>query len=388
MKVSALKNQPPSSVAVKGIITQSGKKWFRVRFEEYEAWLPRSDFAGRGHRAMEKLAAREIVFIGSKAWSDFMIQVIAVNRFHKRKLIEQPGWTGCVFALPNGQVFSPSQKSRTITVFEPDHEKCIRAGTLDGWLNEVAHPLTGQNIAIFLLMLAFVPPLLKIIRRSGNFGVEIVGPKGSGKTFLLHLMSSAIGGAVEGDEPSYWVRFNTTVNAIEDLAEAHSDLPLILDDATSFAAESGPVNKGQRLFAAVFGLAQSQGKFRKGEKRPQSFRTIYAVTSNRTLADVIAAIDREEAEAAGDRLLTLNLNLCDNRNFDFIPADFADGTAFSRFLTSGMACQHGTAMPQFLQKLVDHRYADETKLREGIQLRIDELLRELRLCSGPIKLLA
>ena len=91
MKVSALKNQPLSSVAVKGVITQSGQKWFRITFEQYEAWLPRKDFAGHGHRAMEKLAAREIVLIGTRAWSDFMKQVIATNRFHKRNLIEKPG---------------------------------------------------------------------------------------------------------------------------------------------------------------------------------------------------------------------------------------------------------------------------------------------------------
>ncbi|WP_118858318.1 DUF927 domain-containing protein [Sphingomonas mesophila] len=370
---------PPKNVDLKGIRTSEGKRWFHVRYDGERAWVPEAEFAGAGHKAMERLAAREIVFIGSGAWSLFMRKVAAFKRFRKRAVITEPGWAGSSFALQNGQVFSPSGTQAAIRLFDADIDKCEQAGDIEGWLDEVARPLVGQNLAIFLLMLAFVAPLLKIVRRSGNFGVEIVSTAGKGKTFLLQLIASVIGGAVDGEFGKYWIRFHTTVNGVEDIVEAHRDLPLLLDDATSFAADSGRASKGQSLFAAIFGMAQSQGKFRKGSNRPKSFRTVYVVTSNRTLANVIADIAREDAAAAADRLLTLDLGVRENRNFDHIPSTFADGTEFSRFLTAGMDRQHGTAMPHFLQKLVDHKHRNEAQLRDGIQRRIDGFLSELRL---------
>ena len=117
----------------------------------------------------------------------------------------------------------------------------------------------------------------------------------------------------------------------------------------------------------------------KGADGEQSPRTVYAVTSNRTLASKISQIDREDAGAAADRLLTLDLTFRGNRTFDFFPDGFEDGTKFSRFLTAGMARQHGTAMPHFLQKLVDHKAKDEANLRDGIQRRIDGFLSVLQL---------
>ncbi len=368
-----------SSVDLKGLITPAGKKWIRVAYDGQKVWVPRSEFAGRGNRAMERLAEHEIVFIGSSAWSQVMEKVKSVDRFAKRTVVQGPGWTGDSFALQNGEVFSPSGKPSAVRLFEPDQAKCARAGILRGWLREVARPLTGQTLAVFLLMLVFAAPLLKLVRRTGNFGIEIVGPAGTGKTFLLQLMASVIGGAIDGEDSKYWVRFHTTVNAVEDIAEAHSDLSLLLDDATSFAADSGRTNKGRSLFAAIFGLAQGQGKFRKGAKQPTTPRTVYAVTSNRTSGNVIAGIDREDSEAAADRLLTLDLSKRNNRNFDSIPDAFADGTEFSRFLINAMARHHGTAMPRFLQKLVDYKARDEANLRDGIQRRIDSFLSKFRL---------
>ena len=73
--------------------------------------------------------------------------------------------------------------------------------------------------------------LVWLTSRVGSFGFELVGEKGIGKSTLQYLMSSVLGGAIQGADGNYWVTLDTTVNALEDTMAEHSDLPIIFDEA-------------------------------------------------------------------------------------------------------------------------------------------------------------
>ena len=318
-----------------------------------------------------RLALKE-VFIGRREFAEVESKVGALRRFRRRMLMEQSGWTSGCFALPSAQVFAPPGVRATV-LFEPMRDKCARAGSLQGWLHHVAEPLRDQSLAMFMLMAAFVAPILKLTHRTGNLGFELCGPPGTGKTTLLHLMATTVGNAVNGDARPYWSTCNTTVNALEHKVEAHSDLPLLLDDATMFAAGQGGAARAQQFKSFVFSLAQGETKARFNTQQ-QSFRTAYFITTNTPLGVVISGLGDWEGGATADRLLSLDVGLRDNGIFDRIPRGYPDATAFARTLVAGMAANYGTAMPQFLERLVCDRSANEEALRSRIRRDADDFL--------------
>jgi hypothetical protein len=62
--------------------------------------------------------------------------------------------------------------------------------------------------------------------------------------------------------------------------------------------------------------------------------------------------------------------------FGQLPGGFDSYRQFTLSLETAMAQQHGTAMPKFLQKLVQARHKDESKLRGTIRRRIDRFKTE------------
>ena len=364
-------------VSVRGATAPSGVKWIKVRQRRNKIWIARSTFMTDPREVKHRLALADIIILGSAAWSNLMSEVAAVTEFPPRQLLEQPGWTGTCFALPSGQIFAPP-RTRPICLFEPNQQKCARAGTLDGWRREVAEPVAEQMLAVFMLMTPYVAPLLRLTNRTGNFGFELIGPPGTGKTTLLHLMASTVGAAANGFGPRYWSTCNTTVNALELKAEEHSDLPLLLDDATMFVGSDGGGARGRAFKSFVFSLAQGETKHRLNGARPRSFRLVFALTSNQPLSDVIRDVEEREAGATADRLLTLDVGLREHGIFDHIPWRYADATEFARVLVDGMSAQYGTAMPAFLAQLVEHRCSDESRLRTGIRERTDRFIQRVQ----------
>jgi hypothetical protein len=228
-----------------------------VRHSKKRIWIKHSDFMTDVQSVKQRLAEAGIIIVGAKSWRDFIAKVEGVRSFPPRNLLEQSGWTGPCFALQDGRAFA-SRGSKAVSVFPRDLRKCESADTLDGWRERVAEPLEGQMLAMFMLMSMFVAPLLKLTNRAGNFGFELIGRGGTGKSMLLKLMASTIGGAADGSPSRYWNTCKTTLNALEKKAEAHSDLPLLLDDATSFAGDEAGSARGRKFKMFVFDLSQGE----------------------------------------------------------------------------------------------------------------------------------
>lgn len=363
---------PPwkGQIRVRGATAPSGSQWVRVRKAEQSVWLPRFDFM-LDHRALKHRLAAAGLYLSRAEFVELEKHVASMSKFPPRNLIEHPGWTNGCFGLPDGRLFAPDG-STAVRLFAPDPGRCDSSGTVEEWLS-VVEQLQGQQLAVFLLMAAFVAPLLELTHRSGNFGFELCGRAGNGKTTLLQLMASVAGRAVMGPGPVYFSSCNTTVNALEQRAQAHRDLPLLLDDATLFAAAQSGSPRASQLKHFVFSLAQGETKARYNGARHQ-FRTTFVVTTNVPLSDVIAELAAAEVGATGDRLLSLDLDLTDNGNFDFVPNSFPNSGAFARHMIEGIAAHYGTAMPRYLEQLVSLRAEDERDLRGKIMRRADEFI--------------
>jgi hypothetical protein len=360
--------KPPQQKPVKlrGRVSPSGVRWIWVRQGKREVWIRYSAFMTDPQGVKNLLAQADIILIGNE-WSEFVgIVRKTVNdglRFVAANIAEQSGWTNPLFALPNGLVIAPN-KRRGHCAFQPETERCQSSGTLDQWLKLVAEPLAEHMLGAFMLMAMFLPPLLKLTHRVGNLGFELVGLPGRGKSTLLEGAASVIGGAVN-DTP-YWHSCNTTVDALEGKLKAHSDLPLLLDDATSFAGREVGAVRGKSFKQFVFNLAQGETKDRWNGGKQFRFRTVYIVTSNLSLAEVTVDLAKKEASATMDRLLSFDIDLQTYGAFDRIPVGYAGMWAFTTKLKASMASQYGTAMPHFLQRLVRLRDKNEQALSAKI----------------------
>lgn len=357
-------------ISVRGATAPSGTQWVRIRKGEQFSWVPRYDFMLDTKAVKHRLAASG-VYLPRAEFAELEGLVAELSSYPPKNLIEQSGWTTNCFALPNGRIFA-SAGSRTVRLFEPDPRRCATSGTLAEWLAVVGE-LRGQHLAVFMLMAAFAAPLLELTHRSGNIGFELCGRAGNGKTTLLQLAASVAGRAVSGAGPVYFSSFNTTVSALEQKANAHRDLPLLLDDATLFAAADGGSSRASQFKHFVFSLAQGETRARYNGPQHQ-FRTVFVLTTNVPLRDVIAELAAAEVGATADRLLSLNLDLREHGNFDFLPEAFANSQAFASHLVEGIAVQFGTAMPQYVEGLVALRADDESALRDNIRRRVDEFV--------------
>ncbi|WP_196221707.1 DUF927 domain-containing protein [Sphingobium sp. CAP-1] len=370
-----LKKKPQDRpIKLRGRTSPNGIRWMRVRQGKREVWIRYSDFMTDPQGVKALLAKADIILIGNE-WSEFLNMVRDDVRdglrFKPANIAEQSGWTNPIFALPNGIVVAPN-KRRGHCAFQPELERCESSGTLDEWLKRVAEPLAGHMLGAFLLMAMFLPPLLKLTHRMGNFGFELIGRPGRGKSTLLEAISSVIGPAV-GETP-YWQSCNTTVEALERKLKAHSDLPLLLDDATSFAGREVGAVRAKSFKQFVFNLAQGETKDRWNGGKQFRFRTIYIITSNLSLAEVTVELAKKEAAATMDRLLSFDIDLRPHGAFDHVPSEYANIRAFTSALKAALAVEYGTAMPHFLQVLVKKRIKGEQALSAQITKHVEDFI--------------
>lgn len=370
-----LKKKPQRTpVKLHGRASPSGVRWMRVRQGKREVWIRYSDFMTDPQGVKNLLAQADIILIGSE-WTEFVAMVRdTVNeglRFKLANIAEQSGWTNPIFALPNGVVLAPDKRRGRCT-FQLELDRCRSSGTLDQWLKRVAEPLAEHMLGAFLLMAMFLPPLLKLTHRMGNFGFELIGAPGKGKSTLLEAISSVAGPAVN-DTP-YWHSCNTTIDALERKLRAHSDLPLLLDDATSFAGKEAGSARGKSFKQFVFNLAQGETKDRWNGGKQFRFRTTYVVTSNLSIGEVTVDLAKKEASATMDRLLSFDIDLRKYGALDGIPAGYANMWAFTSELKAALGTEYGTAMPHFLQALVCKRAENEQVLAARIKQHADDFI--------------
>jgi hypothetical protein len=328
-----------------------------------------------GSDAQRRLADCGMVIIGGE-WAPVRDAVPKLRRFPPRPLVECPGWSGEHFALADGRVFSPTGSDGPIVLFATDKLKCLKAGSPTGWKGGICRPLAGQQLCVFMMCAVFAAPLLNFTDRSDNFGFEIVGEPGVGKSTLQQLMATVAGGASPSSPGHYWVDCQTTANALEPTMMAHSDQPLIMEEAALYAAGESNASRGSNMNELAFKLARGSSKARLGGGQQTEHRLVYILSSNRSLAEVLAGRHRAEATAASDRLITLRLS--EDRQFgifDYIPAEYPSASAFAEALKATAAEHYGHAFPRFIRLLVARRSRDEGQLRRWIRSRLEEFRR-------------
>lgn len=357
-----------NNISVAGCTSLTGNRFVKISAGISDCYIEWKRFGGNKTKIREDLAESGIVVVHDADWRR-VVDKVAKVRFPKRRLLEQPGWSGGHFSLPDGTVFGPGPKVRVLFSVSSDCVK--RKGSLDGWKINVADLLVGQHLLSFLTMAAFASPILALTNRTQNIGFELVGKGGSGKSTAQYVMASVFGSALNLDGTDFWISFNKTIAAIDALAPSYNHLPMIFDEANLIAGGGTSKERGE-FRALVFKLAEGATKVTAHNPVQRTFRTVWMTSANEPLSSLIADGDASTNAAAGDRLITLAMNdSAPYGTFTRIP----DGTTpfeLAGTIRQGIKDNYGTAGPAFLKALVSARVVNETALRARIKRDVDK----------------
>jgi hypothetical protein len=353
----------------------SGVPYVRVYACEKRTWIPLGAFRRGGGAADDMLASRGIYLIGDD-WKLLKGKVEKLKKFPVRHLIETPGWSVTAYALPDGTVFgAPTEGDEPVVLFHRKKDKCSSGGSLGEWLEHVAVPLVGQALPTFVISAMFAAPLLRLSGRTSNFGFELAGPKGVGKSTLQFLASSVLGPAMAASGRNYWISANATVAGLEGLMAEHQDLPMVIEETNLFAAGESSKTRASKFNELVFRLADGTTKGRYQDYDQPKYRFLYLTSTNEPLENILAGERIAVSDAASDRLLTLFIG--QEREFgafDFVPKGFSDSGALATSINHAVAKYYGQPIRHFLAKLVK----SSNKAPERLRSRIAQLISTFR----------
>jgi hypothetical protein len=99
-------------------------------------------------------------------------------------------------------------------------------------------------------------------------------------------------------------------------------------------------------------------------------RTIITMTSNDTASELLGHESADAAAAVEDRLAEIPVPSTPGGAFNAVEANDDAASRFADALRARVALYHGSALPAFLEALVQHRHRDEANLSNGIEERI------------------
>jgi uncharacterized protein (DUF927 family) len=285
----------------------------------------------------------------------------------------QTGWQDgtAVFVLPAGSIGHDTGGERIVYQperFAPTGHSVRTKGTLLGWQMEVAAQCEKNPVLAFFVAASLAAPLLHLLEQEGG-GFHLYGQTSKGKTTAEQVAASVWGDGSDpatGRNTAFVKKWNQTKNATEGLAQAHTDLPLCLDEVgEADAREFGRI---------IYQLAGGQGKGRMRADatlaQPKVWRIILLSTGELPASDVIEA--EGKTIKSGQAVRLIDIPAIDPMTGDGIIAEThgeSDPALFVDRLKRSCGSHYGWAGPAFVQGLLDEGLT-------AVQAELQAVLRE------------
>jgi putative DNA primase/helicase len=258
-------------------------------------------------------------------------------------------------------------------VFQPERANrmadcCVVKGTLVDWQRHVADLVYESDLALFVLCSSFAGAILRPAG-TDSFGLNLAGITSRGKTTALQIAASVWGnGSDPGtDSRAYCRRWTATANALEAIAEEHSDMALCLDEIGSF-------RNADELGRAVYNLAGGRGAERlnsSGQRRTvREWRTIILSSGEIAIRELMR--QRGQHQRGGQALRVLDIPFPQDGLF---PGRL-DAAAIVRKLKQAASDYCGIAGREFVRSCID-RFSTHSEAREWMRVRRLSLVAEL-----------
>ncbi|MEF3194002.1 MAG: DUF927 domain-containing protein [Halothiobacillaceae bacterium] len=301
------------------------------------------------------------------AWEDVKKLVLSSSRL---------GWVEhegrLAFVLPDRTITASGEPHIVYQPesFSPTAQTVRASGSLEDWGREVGSRIAGNDYLLFAACVGFAPPLLHLAELDSCI-FHLWGLTSRGKTTLAQVAASVWGCGVDPAESSraYIRRWNATGNGMEGLAEAYSDILLVMDELGS----SGD----HRDFASlIYQLAGGQGKTAMNSnrtlKRPRSWRTICLSTGEIDIKGKLAAEGRPMKGGLQHRAVDIEVSDIAAHVPEAQRMHFVDA------LKRACANHYGVAGPALLRAILDDfpSYHEASRfIREALDKVVGHLIK-------------
>jgi putative DNA primase/helicase len=256
-----------------------------------------------------------------------------------------PGWVKNSFVLPYGS-FGPDE-----VVFSGDPNTGF--GTQGNWKNNVGKLCSGNSRLVFAASVAFAAPLMRVLGVEGG-GFHLKGDSSKGKTTALQVAASVCGKvATSPGEDSYVLNWKSTANSFEEVAQAHNDCLMVIDEIGQADAKT--------IGDICYMLANGQGKARMGHAK-RSWRVTFITSGEISLAEQMAKAGEKAMIGQEVRLLEVATDCTEHGLFENIHSS-KTAAEFSNRLKAATANHFGTPLQRFLEHLTSNTDAVETRCR-------------------------
>lgn len=197
--------------------------------------------------AVTSESARELI--------KYLAEVQALN-YHEIPTYRSTARLGWI----NDKEFSPYTEDLEFdqsSVFCRQYESVQQEGNYQTWLDTVKVLRAKDPVYKILIAASFASPLLKIINVLPAFVHVWSAQPATGKTIGLMTAASVWGDPTSG---AYMQSFNSTVVAMERMAEFYNSMPLIMDEL-----QQAKTYSGHRVFSP-YKLAQGSGRARSNKQ--------------------------------------------------------------------------------------------------------------------------
>ncbi|WP_269514894.1 DUF927 domain-containing protein [Brevundimonas subvibrioides] len=325
--------------------------------------IPRGTLVSEPGAVRSRLASQGLMIKPAKGQGDRFTACLGELECSRRiTLANSTGWaTANRFVLPSRTIGPPGGEPVMFTG-DPAGFPHGTQGTMAEWQELVAARAPGNSLLLLALSIGFAGPLLRPLGLEGG-GFHFRGLSSMGKSTLGRAAASVWcgGSGVLGGAQSW----RATANALEAVAQGHSETVLALDEINEIAPE--------QVGLAAYALASGQGKARASTSGQLRRRTEWLVLSVST--GEISLADHIRSSAKGGRVMAgQELRLLD------IPADagkglgiwetlhgFDDPALFSEAVNAGTQAHYGHAGPAFVERFVADPKAAKALAREIMQ---------------------
>jgi len=368
-------------IAVRGATSQTGAQYVQLKIDGVQSpWIPKADFRGSARPASDKLVAGNIALLDADLKAAKQV-VAGLRKFSPRSFAEHVGWHGAFFAMPGGTVIGAHGMNRPVILYTKDKARDKAVGTLEGWLEGVAEPLARHKIASFLMMVPFAAPLLRFSPLPHNFGFEVAGPGGTGKSTIAKCVASTAG-PIDG-EGSNVQSMNLTTNALDQRMRQYHDLPMVLEEWNLFLLGSG-WNAGSKSAELVFRLSDGTTRMRFNDFRTPSARFLWLVSSNVPLPDLLCGLPTDQANAALDRMMTIPIG--EDRRlgvFDDLEGGLEAIADYAAVVSSAARSNYGHALRHLIAAVAEEVAANEQAFRARIGALVKRFEQEIARWRKP-----
>ena len=227
---------------MEGRLAANGTRYAYIEVGESSGFVPLS-MIETDEKAARALLCSQGVFLGT-AWNQVRAELPGLKTSKSAAIADRVGWHNGSFVLRDDEIISPRDAPKLDVMLNQRRGSFATLGSLEGWISGVAEPLTGQKLPMVMFMTVLAGCLLEITGRRDNFGYELVGKPGSGKSTIIDWAASIFG------YPRA-VSLNTTLDAIELLLPRTNGLSMVFDELNLFYGDASPQVRASKLRRAL-----------------------------------------------------------------------------------------------------------------------------------------